>query len=212
MLYVTANKLTTPANAILLQHTAPVWVALAGGILLGERLRKRQRFAAVLAAAGIAVFLSGGLRFGSLAGDAVALCCGGAFALSMIALRSLKGGSPTLALFWSHIIPAVCALPFVILFPPDITPQSLGAAAFLGVAQIGAASLLYGYAIKRITAMSAALLAQTEPILNPVWVFLFTGEAPAPYAAAGGALIIAAVVIDALPGRRAAKSDSRLQP
>jgi drug/metabolite transporter (DMT)-like permease len=207
ILYVTANKLTAPANAILLQHTAPVWVALAAGVLLGERLRKAQWFALVLAGGGIAVFFSGGVRSGSLAGDAAALLAGGAFALSMIALRALKDGSPELALFYSHLITAALGLPFMVIAPPRITPQSLGAVLFLGLAQTGAASLFYGYAIKRLSAITAALLSQIEPVLNPAWVFLFTGEAPSRYALAGGLLIISGVLIDAMQHARVLPSN-----
>jgi drug/metabolite transporter (DMT)-like permease len=200
ILYVTANKLTSPANAILLQHTAPVWVALAGGVLLGERLRRAQWLALVLAGGGIAVFFSGGLRSGSFAGDAVALLAGITFAFSIVALRLLKDGTPELALFYSHLIPAVLALPFIFITPPRITPQSLGAVIFLGLAQTGAASLLYGYAIKRLSAINTALLSQIEPVLNPAWVFLFTGEAPSRYALIGGFLVISGVLIDTIQG------------
>jgi siroheme synthase-like protein len=196
ILYVTANKLTSPANAILLQHTAPVWVALAGCVFLGERPRKTQWIALALAGGGIVIFFSGGVRSGGLAGDAAALLAGVSFALGMVALRSLKDGTPALALFCSHLITAAAGLPFLFTNTPHVTVKSMGAVVFLGLVQIGAASLLYSYAIKRLPAIKTALLSQIEPVLNPAWVFLFTRELPSRYAISGGILIIAAALID----------------
>ena len=205
ILYVTANKLTSPANAILLQHSAPVWAALAAYCFLGEKLRKAQVFSLVMVTSGIVIFLLDGLRSGNLAGDGIALFCGVTFALSMVALRMQKDGSPALALFFSHLIPVIIGIPFLFLYPPDWTPKSIAAILFLGLVQIGVASLLYAYAIKRLSAVNVMLIAQIEPVINPVWVFLFAGELPTRYAIIGGAIIIAAVIISngkELPPRR----------
>jgi drug/metabolite transporter (DMT)-like permease len=198
MLYVAANKLTTPANAILLQHSAPVWAAFLGWFLIGEKLKKAQWAALVMVMAGLFLFFFNGLSYGGLAGDSAALLAGLCFAASMVFLRMNKDGSPTLALFLSHCIPVLAGLPFVVLYPPVFTPARTASILFLGLVQIGIASLLYAYSIKRIKAMDAIFIDQLEPLLNPVWVFVFTGETPAPLAAAGGIIIIMAVVVSSL--------------
>jgi drug/metabolite transporter (DMT)-like permease len=195
MLYVAANKLTSPANAILLQHSAPVWAALFAGFLTGEKLSTSQRVAAVLGTAGIVIFMVDGLHSGMVLGDSIALLSGITFALSMTALRMQKDGSPGLALFFSHLIPMVLGIPFLIIEPPRLTVESIGAVLFLGFVQIGGASLLYAYAIKRLPSINVMLIAQTEPLLNPAWVFLFTGEAPTIYGLCGGAVIIGAALL-----------------
>ena len=202
ILYVTANKLTSPANAVLLQHTAPVWAALAAGALIGERLRPAQWFAVFAAVGGAALFFLDGLTSGNLAGDGVALLCGITFAFSMIAMRSLKENSPALALFYSHLIPVIIGLPFIFIAPPVLTAVNVLCVIFLGLVQAGVASLLYAYAIKRLQAIRVMFIAQLEPLLNPLWVFAFTAALPTRYALLGGGIIIAAVLAANIGGRK----------
>ena len=195
ILYVAANKLTSPANAILLQHSAPVWAALVSSLFLRERLSRTQWAAVAMAVCGAGIFFFDRVGSGKLAGDGLALLAGITFALSMLALRLLKDSSPALALFFSHIISVVIGLPFIFFTPSEFTPKNLAAIFFLGIVQIGCASLLYAYAIRRLSAINTMLIAQIEPVLNPLWVFLFLGEMPTHYALAGGAVIIASVIV-----------------
>jgi drug/metabolite transporter (DMT)-like permease len=133
----------------------------------------------------------------------VALLSGITFALSMIALRSLKDASPALALFFSHLIPVAIGLPFVFIAPPALTTANNARVTFLGLVQVGTASLLYAYAIKGLPAVYALLIAHLEPVLNPMWLFIVLGDLPSLYAVAGGAGIITAVVISSLGGKKA---------
>jgi drug/metabolite transporter (DMT)-like permease len=141
------------------------------------------------------LFFINGLQGGSLAGDGAALAAGLCFGASMVFLRMNREGSPALCLFLSHCIPFVIGLPFLISHPPVFTPASAAAILFLGIVQVGAASLLYAYSIKRLRAIDAVFIDQIEPVLNPVWVFVFSGEAPAPLSMAGGIIIIGAVLV-----------------
>jgi drug/metabolite transporter (DMT)-like permease len=195
ILYVLANKLTSPANAILLHHSAPVWAAFLGWLLLGEQPRKKQWAALALISAGLVLFLVNGLRRGSIAGDGAALAAGVCFGASIVLLRMNREGSPALCLFLSHCIPLAAGIPFILSRPPEFSFQSTAAILFLGVVQVGIASLLYAYSIKRIKAIDAVFIAQLEPVLNPVWVFVVTGAIPAPLSIAGGIIIIAAVLM-----------------
>jgi drug/metabolite transporter (DMT)-like permease len=206
ILYVTANKLTSPANAILLHHSAPIWAALLGWFLIGERLKARQWAALVLTCAGLPLLFISGLKTGGIAGDGVALAAGVCFGAGMVFLRMNRNGSPELCLFLSHCVPLALGIPFMLSRPPEFTPVSVGAILFLGIVQVGIASLLYAYSIKRLRAVDAVFIDQLEPVLNPIWVFAATGEIPAPLSIAGGIIIIIAVLmnqgINALKNKR----------
>lgn len=202
MLYVLANKLTTAANAIFLQHSAPVWAAFLGWFFCGERPKKGQWAALALVCAGLVLFFVNGLSRGSLAGDGAALAAGVCFGAGMVFLRMNRRGSPELCLFLSHCIPLAAGLPFIIARPPKPDAAAIGAVLFLGIVQVGAASLLYARAIRRLRAVDAAFISQLEPVLNPIWVFAFTGEAPAPLSVAGGLIIIAAVAVNTALARK----------
>jgi drug/metabolite transporter (DMT)-like permease len=199
MLYVTANKLTSPANAILLHHSAPVWAAFLGWFLIGERPGKRQWVALVFVCAGLPLFFVNGLKGGSLAGDAVALAAGLCFGAGMVFLRMNREGSPALCLFVSHCIPFAIGIPFIVTYPPVFTPAGAAAILFLGIVQVGAASLFYACSMKRLRAIDAVFIGQLEPLLNPVWIFLFSGEVPAPLSLAGGIVIVGAVLMSQIP-------------
>jgi drug/metabolite transporter (DMT)-like permease len=203
MLYVTANKLTSPANAILLHHSAPVWAAFLGWFLIGERPGKRQWASLAFVCGGLLLFFINGLKGGSLAGDGIALAAGLCFGAGMVFLRMNRDASPAFCLFLSHCIPFALGIPFIISHPPVCTPAGAAAILFLGIVQVGAASLLYAYSIKRLRAIDAVFIDQLEPLLNPVWVFVFLGEAPAPLSILGGIIIIGAVLmsqISRVPG------------
>jgi drug/metabolite transporter (DMT)-like permease len=199
ILYIIANKLTSPANAILLHHSAPVWAAFLGWFLIGERPGKRQWLSLVFVCAGLPLFFVNGLQRGNLAGDGIALGAGLCFGAGMVFLRMNREGSPALCLFLSHCIPFALGIPFIISHPPVFTPASAAAILFLGIVHVGAASLLYAYSIKRLRAIDAVFIDQLEPLLNPVWIFIFSGEVPAPLSMAGGIIIIGAVLISQIP-------------
>jgi drug/metabolite transporter (DMT)-like permease len=195
ILYVAANKLTSPANAILLHHSAPVWAAFLGWFLAGERPGKRQWAALGFVYAGLLLFFVEGLKSGNIAGDGVALAAGICFGASMVFLRMNREGSPALCLFLSHCVPFVAGLPFILARPPVLTLTSTAAILFLGIVQVGTGSLLYAYSIKRLRAIDAIFIAQLEPVLNAVWIFVFLGEAPALLTATGGIILIGAVLL-----------------
>jgi drug/metabolite transporter (DMT)-like permease len=196
MLYVLANKLTSPANAIFLHHTAPVWAVVLGWFLAGEKPKRGQWAALALTAGGLALFLAGGLRYRSLAGDGVALAAGACFGAGMVFLRMNREGSPELCLLLSHCLPLGAGIPFIVAYPPEFTPLSAGSVLFLGVVQAGAASLLYAWAIKRLRALDAAFISQLEPVLNPVWIAAVTGRFPGALSLAGGGAVIAAALLN----------------
>jgi drug/metabolite transporter (DMT)-like permease len=200
--FVWANKLTTSANAILLQYTAPIWAALLGWRLIGEKPRWFHWTALALVLGGLFIFFREDLRggaFGKTAlGDLIALGSGFFFGAQSVFLRMQRQGNPVDSMLGAHLICAAAAIPFFFIFPPAFDGQSLGAMGFMGLLQIGLASQLFAFGIKRVQAMQALLIAVIEPVLNPLWVFIFTGERPSTAALAGGLVIILAVLFSSV--------------
>ncbi|MDR2020619.1 MAG: DMT family transporter [Treponema sp.] len=199
--FVIANKLTASANAILLQYSAPVWAAVLGWLLIKEKPRWEHWGALVLVILGMLLFFKEGLAGGALLGDALAVFSGLCFGANSVFMRMGKEGNPADAMLLSHTITAVFSIPFFFLYPPVLTPGSAGAILFMGIFQIGCASLLFSYGIRRVRAVQAMLTAMIEPVLNPVWVLLVTKERPSLRALAGGGIIMAAVMISSLIGK-----------
>lgn len=203
LLFIYANKATTSANAILLQYGAPIYVAIIGALVLKERPRAEHWAALVAIIAGMVLLFSDGLGAGSLWGNIAAAAAGLSFALNIILMRMQKEGSPVESLMLGHGATALIGLAVAAFLPaPVFDFRSVAAVLGLGILQIGLASLLYSYAVRRISAIEVVLVAVIEPMMNPVWVFLATGEAPSPRAMAGGALIVVAVVVSTLVSLR----------
>ena len=193
LIFVAANKLTTAANVILLQYSAPIYAALFGWLLAKEKPRTEHWVALGALAVGLYVFFKDGIAGGGFVGDMLALVSGVTFALYSVFMRMQKDGNPEDSILLSYLIAAAVGLPFVFAAPPEFTATAVSGILILGVFQIGVASLLFAYGIRRITAVQSMLAAVVEPVLNPVWVFLATGEQPAASAFAGGAIILTAV-------------------
>jgi drug/metabolite transporter (DMT)-like permease len=205
--FVWANKLTTSANAILLQYTAPIWAALLGWRLIGEKPRWFHWAALALVTGGLLIFFredmkGGGAGGSSMLGDLIALVSGLFFGAHSVFLRMQKNGNPEDSMLGAHLISALVALPVFCVIPPSLSAQSLGAIGFMGLFQVGLASQLFALGIKRVQAMQALLIAMIEPVLNPLWVFIATGERPSPAAFAGGLVIVLAVLLSSALGAR----------
>ncbi|GHV77427.1 hypothetical protein AGMMS49942_22480 [Spirochaetia bacterium] len=200
--FVVANKHTSSANVILLQYSAPIWAALLGWVIAGEQPHWEHWGALVCMAGGMLLFFKDGLSGGGFFGDSLAIFSGICFGANSVFMRMIKEGDPADAMLLSHIFTALFSIPFFFIYPPVITGASVLAIVFMGFIQIGVASLLFAYGIKRITAVQAMLTATIEPVMNPVWVLLVTGERPTPWALLGGGIIVAAVVASLLVGKR----------
>ncbi|MDR0374758.1 MAG: DMT family transporter [Treponema sp.] len=192
--FVIANKLTASANVILLQYSAPIWACLLAWLLIKEKPGWEHWTALALTAGGMVLFFKDGLKTGAFAGDVLAVVSGVLFGANSVFMRMQKNGNPSDSMLVSHIVTALFAAPFFILFFPTFTLSSTSAVAFMGIVQIGCASLLFSYGIKRINAIQAMLTASIEPVLNPLWVLAVTGETPSSSALIGGAVILFAVI------------------
>lgn len=190
--FVTATKLTTAANAILLQYTAPVWIALFGACLIGERATRADWLTIAAVLGGMTLFFADGLELTAVLGNSIAILSGVFFAAMTLALRSQKDSSAVESIILGNLLAFAIGLPWIVS-APSLPISGWAALVVLGVVQLGVSYWLYARAIKHVIALEAALIPVIEPILNPVWVLLMLGEKPAPFALLGGAIVLGAV-------------------
>ncbi len=203
VLFVVANKLTTGANAIFLQSTAPLYLLLLSPLLLGERVRLAELLLVAPIAAGMAMFFAGSEAPVRTAPDPVrgniaAAITGLSWAFTVTALRRLgrhpeRGDSSLPTVIAGNIIAFAAALPMALPLT-RFTVADAAVLIYLGVFQIGLAYFCVTRALRHVTAFEAALLLMLEPVLNPVWTWLVHGERPSGWSLAGGALILGATV------------------
>jgi drug/metabolite transporter, DME family len=189
--FVIATKWTTAANAIFLQYAGVVWVLLLSPIVLREPMRMRDVIAIVVAIAGMALFFVGRFEARGMAGNAMALVSSVFFAGLILALRRETHAAES-AVTWGNLVLAAALLPFV-AHDLHLTPKSFGVLAFLGVFQIGLAYGCFVRGLKHVTATQASLTGMLEPVANPIWVLLFLGERPSPFAIGGAIVVLAAI-------------------
>jgi drug/metabolite transporter (DMT)-like permease len=210
-LFVLAMKWTTAANAILLQYTAPVYVAVVGPWLLGERASPRDWLAIGITFVGMSLFFMDNLTVTGFRGNIVALVSGVFFAGLILSMRYQKAGSPLETGLLGNMFVATLAVPTLALSPPPA--ESWIPLILLGVFQLGLAHLLYATALRSVEAIEAAIIPMIEPILSPLWVFLALGERPGPWALIGGGLVLGTVFVRGLIGLLSASTvDRRLRP
>jgi drug/metabolite transporter (DMT)-like permease len=191
--FVVGNKLTTAANVILLQYTAPIYVALFGSWFLNERARLFDWVVILICLAGMLLFFLDELTFGGLWGNVVSIFSGITFGAMILLLRKQKSGSPLESVLLGNMLVALVMLPFMFKSMPD--GRSWVGLGLLGTFQLGLSYVLYSIAIKRVSALQGVLVPIIEPVLNPIWVFLLVGERPGSWAIAGGIIIFVTVSI-----------------
>lgn len=199
VLFVTATKLTTAANAILLQYTAPIYVALGSTPILKERITKMDWIMIGTALGGITLFFLDRLSFSSLLGNCVAILSGMAFAGFVILMRKQKNESPLGSIVLGNLFTVFIGLPFMFYSMPN--RESWIGLLLLGIFQIGLPALFYAKAIRVVTALEGILIPMIEPVLNPIWVFLFLKEKPGAWAMVGGILVLVVIGIRTMLGK-----------
>lgn len=208
ILFVNANKLTTAANAIFLQSTAPLYLLLLGPWLLSERIGRRDVGFMLVLAAGLALFFVGvepttSTATNPLLGNALGAVAGVCWAFTVVGLRWLGragtvGEAATFsAVLYGNLFAFAMALPFA--FPvADWNPRDALVIAYLGIFQIAIAYLFLMAGLRRVPALEASLLLLLEPVLSAVWAWLVHDEVPSTWARAGGAVILLATAAKTL--------------
>jgi drug/metabolite transporter (DMT)-like permease len=203
ILFVTANKLTTSANTIFLQATAPLYMVVLSPWLLGERLRREDLIVMAAVAVGLALVLAGHDAPVATApdparGNVLAALSGLTWALTVCGLRwvgdEARGGSAVPSVVLGNAIAFLAALPFALPLGASRTVD-WAVIAYLGIFQIGVAYLLVSSGLRQVTAIEASILLLVEPALNPFFAWLVHGEKPSAFAMAGGLIILGATTL-----------------
>ncbi len=207
VMFVQANKLTTAANAVFLQATAPLYLILLAPWLLGERITRRDLTFTAAIGAGLALILTDAAEPTAIAphpvlGNAVGALSGASWALTVIGLRWIgraeRGGADRLmpAIVTGNIV--ACLIGLGGALPVErARPLDWALVAYLGVFQITLAYVCLTRAMPRVPAFEASLLLLAEIALNPVWVWLVHREAPGRFAVGGATLVLAATLAKA---------------
>lgn len=192
-LFVTSTKLTTAANSIFLQYTAPVYVVLLGYWLLHEKPTRNDWIAMGIIFLGMILFFGDQLSQDGFYGNILAVLSGVTSAIMLVSFRAQKNSSPEDSVLIASLVIAIVGAPS--LLRDSWTLTNWLTVAYLGIFQIGLAFILFTWSIKHIPALEANLIGTLEPILNPVWVFLFLGERMGAYALLGGLVVLAGVIV-----------------
>lgn len=192
--FVSANKLTTAANAIVLQYTAPVLVYLFSRMVLGERISTRNALALTVSMVGVVFISFDNAGEPEMSGVLLALLSGVLFAIYMVNLQQIKKFSAIYLTWLNNLVCALLVLPFV-KAPFALSSEQLLIVAIMGVVQLGLPYFLFSRGLETIPLQEAALIALIEPVLNPVWVALIVGEIPSFATLIGGAMILTALAV-----------------
>ena len=193
--FVAANKLTTAANSIVLQFTAPMFIVFFSALFLKKRFSRADVLAVVLTMAGISLFFFDQLTPGHLAGNCVAIFAGMAFACYYMSLEGASESQRMSAILIAHGLTFLVGLPFTFVYPPELSAAPVACILVLGVVQLGIPYVLLGRASGACPPLACSLLGAVEPLLNPVWVFIFDGEAPGLWALIGGVVGVATITV-----------------
>lgn len=206
-LFITSTKLTTAANSIFLQYTAPIYVMLLAYWWLGEKPSRTDWFAMLVIFLGLTLFFGDQLSAEGFYGNLLAILSGVTSAVMMVAFRAQKNGDPAESNLIAFLVTAAFGLPFVL--KETWTVNSWLILAFLGIVQIGFAFIFFSKGIKYIPALEANLIGTLEPVLNPIWVFLFYGESMGKFALFGGLVVLGGVILSAVGSARAVRMGER---
>jgi drug/metabolite transporter (DMT)-like permease len=209
--FVVATRRTTAANAVFIQYTSIAHVAILSWPVLRERIGWREGVACAGVLAGLVMFFGDRLAIASdraQSGNVLAFVSSlGAAAVVLAIRRGLRtpsGGTSTSAMFPAITFAAGNVLTLVVCGPWMLASvprdaQTWALLAAMGTLQVGVSYLLYTVAVSRLTALESSIASTLDPILNPVWVLLATGERPSRLALIGGVFVIGSVVLLAAP-------------
>jgi drug/metabolite transporter (DMT)-like permease len=210
--FIVALNHTTVAHVLFIQAIAPVLAALLARVTLGEPITARSAVAMVVALAGVGLMI-GGPGGGDALGDGLSLVMALAFAVAIVISRHRRDVSMAPATCLAQLILLAAFLPFVT--DSSVSGDDLLALAALGAGQIGLGLVFLTIGARLIPAAQVALITLLEVVLGPLWVWLAFSEQPGAATLAGGAVVIAAVVIQALDrpqGSPGTVADAAVQP
>jgi drug/metabolite transporter (DMT)-like permease len=205
--FAVANKMTTAANAIFLQYTAPIYILIFAPVVLKEKFRFSDLITVIVCLAGMTLFFVDTAPNSDLTpqsqfiGNILGLCSGVSLGGYILLLRHPKAynQNPASSVFYGNLFAILVMLPFIVPNPSVWTGKDILAVVILGVFQIGLAYYLFTYGVAHgVRSLDASIIGFIEPLLNPVWVLIFIGERPSTFAVLGGIIIISVVILHTL--------------
>ncbi|MEF9972805.1 MAG: DMT family transporter [Clostridia bacterium] len=204
--FVVANKLTTAANAIVLQFTSPVFILIGSALFLKERFTRADVLVVIATFLGIALFFFDQLEGGALLGNLIAVGAGLSMACMFLAVKKTQASERMSGMLAGHLLTALIGIPFLMFTENQLDGQAIGFLALLGVVQLGIPYILYGLAAEYCPPLACSLIAAIEPLLNPVWVAIFDGETPGMFALIGGVIVVCSITLWCVWKERQARS------
>lgn len=192
--FVTAMTLTTAANAIFLQYTAPLWIVVASVYWLREPFDRRNVIPLALGMVGIAIIVLGG-RSEESVGIFLALLAGAAYAGVAVFLRALRDEDAIWLTVVNHLGSGALLLAALAILPGTSIAGQVGLGRWIGLVAFGVVQMavpyvLFSRGLKTIPATEAGVITLLEPVANPVLTYLAMGEVPAKATVLGGAVIL----------------------
>ena len=192
-LFAIANKMTTAANAIVLQFTAPVFVIILMAVIFHSKPKRLDIVTCIAVFSGICIFFIDGLKTGNIAGDLIAVLSGVCYA-GVFMMNTAEKADAISSCFLGELAAGIIFTPFC-LKETDFSATVLWWVFVLGVFQVGIAYILFSHGIRRTGAVAGSLIAGIEPIMNPIWVAVFYGEKISKLAAVGAVVVVGAIII-----------------
>jgi len=193
VLFTLANKMTTAANAIVLQFTAPIFVILLSIFFWHKRPQKLDLIVCGVTLLGVLCFFIESLEGGGMLGNVLALISGVTYA-GVFLLNDLPNADPISSVFWGDVCSAVLGFPFLIR-ETEFTPTAITSLVILGAFQVGLAYILMCYGLRTTPAVTASLISGIEPVLNPILVAVFYHETIGPVSLIGAVIVVGAVIV-----------------
>ena len=204
--FVCSNKLTTAANAIVLQFTSPVFIVIFTTVIYKTGIRRADLLVVLFTLAGITLTFLDKLESGYILGNFVAVGAGMFMAGMFVSVGNCEGEERFSGILLGQFFTFLIGLPSVIISKPEFTPAATAAILALGVFQLGISYILYIKSSKYCPPLACCLLGAVEPLLNPVWVMIFDGETPGLLALVGGIIVIASVTVWCIFGKEKAEA------
>ncbi|MBE6046258.1 MAG: DMT family transporter [Clostridiales bacterium] len=194
-LFTIANKLTTAANAIVLQYTAPIFILIISALFFKQKMQKQDVLVVCITMGGMVLFFLDQLSPGNMLGNVFGILAG--IFLAQMFVMVGRGGDDDATrmsgIMIAHVLTLLIGLPIGIPQTTEIAAIEIVYVIILGVFQLGIPYVLYGIASRDCPPLACSLIGMLEPLLNPVWVAIFIGEVPGPFALVGAVIIIATV-------------------
>jgi drug/metabolite transporter (DMT)-like permease len=195
--FVVATKMTTAANAIFLQFTAPIYLLALEPVFLKTKFEPKNLITIAITVCGMVLFFFGRLELGSIYGNLFAITSGICFAVFSLLLRKQRIEQKTentlSSIIMGNVLVVVVA--FFFIFPNfALSSSETLILLYMGIFQIGISYVIFNVGIKYVSATESMIIATMEAIFNPIWVFLGIGETPSIYAIAGGLIILTAIL------------------